>query len=427
MKRYGAFCALIWFIGAQAAAQPEVEVVSDQARAVFDRSRDRLLQVRMIDRGTEAQASIGSGWIASGDGLAVTNYHVVSQFVLEPERYQVEFVRSDGTRGPLAVLAVDVLHDLALVRMPGADLPFLKLHEGTLRKGDRGFAMGNPHDLGLTIVEGTYNGLVEYTLNEQFHFTGAINAGMSGGPAVTADGRVFGVNVANLRDGQLVSFLVPVRFARELLALAPKEAPDPQSLRGSVERQLLARQEALIARIGNAPLPVAAFGRYTVPDSLGTYMRCWGDSDLDRTLPYEISTKQCDAQGALFVSGSFDTGDLRYRHELVKSSRLGTLRFSSLYERSFNKPFPERGGTREDVTSFRCSERFVTVSSGTMRVAMCLRAYRKLKGLYDLRLKLATLDRNDEGLQSWFTVDGVSFDNGLKLAQRYLETFRWTN
>lgn len=86
MKRYGAFCALICFIGAQAAAQPEVEVVSDQARAVFDRSRDRLLQVRMIDRGTEAQASIGSGWIASGDGLAVTNYHVVSQFVLEPER-----------------------------------------------------------------------------------------------------------------------------------------------------------------------------------------------------------------------------------------------------------------------------------------------------------------------------------------------------
>ena len=127
------------------------------------------------------------------------------------------------------------------------------------------------------------------------------------------------------------------------------------------------------------------------------------------------------------MSGSFDTGDLRYRHELVKSSRLGTLRFSSLYERSFNKPFPERGGTREDVTGFRCSERFVTVSSGTMRVAMCLRAYRKLKGLYDLRLKLATLDRNDEGLQSWFTVDGVSFDNGLKLAQRYLETFRWTN
>lgn len=427
MKRYAALWALLCFACAPAAAQPDIEVVSDQARAVFDRSRDRLLQVRMIDRSTEAQASIGSGWIASGDGLAVTNYHVVSQFVLEPDRYVVEFVRSDGTRGPLSVLAVDVLHDLAVVRMPGAGLPALRLNEDALRKGDRGFAMGNPHDLGLTIVEGTYNGLVEYTLNEQYHFTGAINAGMSGGPAVTADGRVFGINVANLRDGQLVSFLVPVKFARDLLALAPQETPEPQSLRGTVERQLLARQEALVGRVGAAPLPTSAFGRYTVPDSLGPYMRCWGDSDLDRTLPYEISTKQCDAQGTVFVSGSFDTGDLRYRHELVKSRKLGTLRFSSLYERSFSKPFPERGGTREDVTRFRCHEQFVTVNGGTMRVATCLRAYKRLKGLYDLRLKLATLDRTDEGLQSWFTADGVSFDNGLKLAQRYIEAIRWTN
>jgi hypothetical protein len=250
---------------------------------------------------------------------------------------------------------------------------------------------------------------------------------MSGGPAVTPDGQVFGVNVANLRDGQLVSFLVPVRFARELLALAPHEAPEPQLLRGTVERQLLARQEALVARIGAAPLPVSSFGRYTVPDALGPFMRCWGDSNLDRTLPYEIATKQCDAQGTIFISGNFDTGDVRYRHELLKSSKLGTIRFSSLFERSFNKPFPERGGTREDVTRFRCHEQFVTSTGGTMRVAMCFRAYKRLKGLYDLRLKLATIDRTDEGLQSWFTVDGVSYDNGLKLAQRYLEAIRWTN
>ncbi len=427
MTRCAALLALLCLVAVPVLAQPEAAPVSDQARAVFERSRDRLLQVRMIDRSTQAQASIGSGWIASSDGLAVTNYHVVSQFVLEPERYVVEFVRSDGTRGPLSVVAVDVLHDLAVVRMPGTNLPALRLNDDSLRKGDRGFAMGNPHDLGLTIVEGTYNGLVEYTLNEQFHFTGAINAGMSGGPAVTADGRVFGVNVANLRDGQLVSFLVPVKFARDLLALVPRETPEPQSLRGTVERQLLARQENLVARISAAPLPQSAFGRYTVPDSLGPYMRCWGDSDLDRTLPYEISTKQCDAQGTIFISGNFDTGDLRYRHELVKSSKLGAIRFSSLYERSFNKPFPERGGTREDVTRFRCHEQFVAATGGTLRVAMCLRAYKRLKGLYDLRLKVATLDRTDEGLQSWFTVDGVSFENGLKLAQRYLEAIKWTN
>ena len=63
---------------------------------------------------------------------------------------------------------------------------------------------------------------------------------MSGGPAVTPEGLVFGVNVANLRDGQLLSFLVPVKFVRDLLARAPRTAPEPKTLRATVERQLLA-------------------------------------------------------------------------------------------------------------------------------------------------------------------------------------------
>ena len=41
-----------------------------------------------------------------------------------------------------------------------------------------------------------YNGLVERSYNERIHFTGALNPGMSGGPAVTADGRVVGINVS---------------------------------------------------------------------------------------------------------------------------------------------------------------------------------------------------------------------------------------
>ena len=413
-----------------AADTPPPEVVtaevSAQAQAVFDRARDQLLQVRMIDRGTQAQTSIGSGWIASPDGLAITNYHVVSQFVLDPDRYTVEFVRSGGSRGPLTVLAVDVVHDLALVRMAGDKLPALQLASTALRKGDRGFSMGNPHDLGLTIVEGTFNGMTEFTLTEQFNFTGAINAGMSGGPAVTLDGRVFGVNVANLRDGQLLSFLVPVRFVQELLARAPRAAPDPRTLRSMVERQLLDRQTDLFTRIAAQPMPVAPFGRYSVPDSLGTFMRCWGESGPDRTKPYEQAFKTCDAQGSIYIDGNFDTGGVRFRHELLKSKTLGWLRFSSLYQRSFTRDTPEGDTTREDVTPFRCHERFVTHDGGTMRAVFCARAYKRLSGLYDVRLKLATLDSTHEGLLSWLAVDGVSLERGLAFGKRYLEAVRWT-
>lgn len=408
-------------------AQTEIsEPLSERARAVFDRSRDKVLQIRILHRDTQAQTVIGSGWVATSNGLAITNYHVVSEYVAEPDRYQVEYVRSDGMRGDLQVLAVDIIHDLALVSLKGTALPAFTISERALKKGDRGFSMGNPHDLGLTIVEGTFNGKVEFTLNDQFHFTGAINAGMSGGPAVTADGRVFGVNVAALRDGQLVSFLVPAKYVVELLNRAPKSAPDPAKLKDEVENQLLTRQDSVFAALLTQPLNTSTFGRYTVPDTFGVYMRCWGGSEIDRSKPYEIAYKNCDAQSDVFVSEELDTGGLNFRHELIVGKRLDTLRFSSLYRNNFAKSFPEGPATKQDVTKFRCQEDFVTSQSGMLRAVLCLRAHRRFKGLFDMRLKFASLDRNTEGLQSWLSVDGISYANGMSLSKRFLEAIRWT-
>jgi hypothetical protein len=411
-----------------ATGQPaEPPPLSAQARAVFERARDKLLQIRIVERNTQAQATIGSGWLAGADGRVVTNYHVVSRYVTEPERYRVEFVRSDGSVGPLEVLAVDVVEDLAVARMALRGLPAFALAEGELRKGDRGFAMGNPHDLGLTIVEGTHNGLVENTLTERYHFTGAINEGMSGGPAVTPEGRVYGVNVAKMRDNNLVSFLVPARFVRALLARAPAAAPDAEALRASVARQVLERQDGLLAAILGRPLPASPMGRYTVPDSLGSYMRCWGDTTTERSKPYLSTYKVCDAQASLFLSDELDTGGLAFGHVLVSGTKLDPLRFATLLERTFaSVPSSAGMGSKEDLTPMRCRERFVNPASGTVRAAVCLRAYRRLEGLYDLRVKLATLDRPREGLVSWLAADGLSFDNALKLAQRYIESVRWT-
>lgn len=401
--------------------------LSAQARAVFESARDKLLQIRIVERSTRAQTNIGSGWLAGADGQVVTNYHVVSRYVTEPERYRVEFVRSDGAVGPLVVLAVDVAEDLALARMPLRSLPAFALAEGGLRKGDRGFAMGNPRDLGLTIVEGTHNGVVENILAERFHFTGAINEGMSGGPAVTPDGRVYGVNVAKMSDNNLVSFLVPARFVRALLARAPAEPPDAEALRASVARQLLERQDALVAGILGRPMPASPMGRYTVPDSLGTYMRCWGDTTTERSLPYVRTYKMCDAQASLFLSDDLDTGGLAFGHSLLTGTGLDRVRFLSLLERSYSAlPSADREGSKDNLTPMRCHDRFVNLGSGTVRAAVCLRAYRRLDGVYDLRVKLATLDQPREGLVSWLTADGLSFDNALKLAQRFIESVRWT-
>ncbi len=91
--------------------------LSASARRLYDFGRPRLLQVRTLLRDQDSQASVGSGSLVGPDGLILTNYHVVSQVALEPQRYRLNYQTVDGAKGALQLIAFDVVHDLALVRM----------------------------------------------------------------------------------------------------------------------------------------------------------------------------------------------------------------------------------------------------------------------------------------------------------------------
>jgi S1-C subfamily serine protease len=194
---------------------------SSTAEGIYASAPPRLLQIRTLVADAGRQISIGSGFLVSPDGLAITNYHVVSQAALEPKTYRLEYVAADGSHGDVSLLGVDLPNDLAIIRLDKQAAPFFGFDNtavaGGLPKGERLYSMGNPLDLGFTIIEGTYNGLVEHSYNDRIHFSGALNPGMSGGPTVNGEGLVVGINVATRRGGQLVSFLVPARFAAALL------------------------------------------------------------------------------------------------------------------------------------------------------------------------------------------------------------------
>jgi len=223
-------------IDAEIAAQE----LSGEAKIRLDAARDAVVQIRGFLGGSESSAFHGSGF-AVGDGRrVVTNYHVVAPAVLYPQQYRLEYLAGDGRTGPLHVLAIDVRNDLAVVVGEDLELPALRLRDEIPAQGERAWCIGFPLNLGLTITEGVANGLVENSLEQRIHYTGAINGGMSGGPALDRRGRAYGVNVSLVTGRQLVGFVVPAKHIPPLLARA--KLPLERSLSARQLRQLVTGQ-----------------------------------------------------------------------------------------------------------------------------------------------------------------------------------------
>jgi serine protease Do len=396
---------------------------SSAAQHLYASAKNDILQVRSLLKSGRTQSSVGSGFLIGTSNLVVTNYHVVSQFALDPDTYVGEWVDTSGQRGNVELLAVDVLHDLAVLRVSRNGTGFFKMPEqlARLTQGQYLYSMGNPLDLGFAISEGAYNGVIARSFYDQLMFTGPINSGMSGGPSVTVDGSVAGVNVSKRLDGELVSFLVPARFAQDLLRKVEQQAKAPADFTSVVASQLLSHQRAMVDQLLSSPLSLKPMGPYQVPVRESEQMRCWGRSNVKADKPFTVDDASCAMESAIFVSGSLQTGQLSIRHQFIRGTGLDKLRFAQLASASFkNEHFGSNKDTR--LTGPNCTEDFVKNKNLPLRAVLCVRAYRKFAGLYDFALLTATTDQGLMSLQSRLDARGVSYDNGMRLSRVFLES-----
>ena len=396
---------------------------STAAQKLYSSAKNDILQVRSLLKSGRTQSSVGSGFLIGTSNLVVTNYHVVSQFALDPDTYVGEWVDTSGRHGNVELLAVDVLHDLAVVRVSRQGTGFFNLPEplATLTQGQYLYSLGNPLDLGFAISEGAYNGVITRSFYDQLMFTGPINAGMSGGPSVTVNGAVAGINVSKRLDGELVSFLVPARYAQQLLKRVALQTAPPKDFKAVIAEQLLQHQHAMVDQLLATPLSLKAMGPYQVPVRESDQMRCWGRSNVKADQPFTVDETSCAMEAAIFVSGSLQTGQIEIRHQFMRASGLDALRFSQLASASFKN---EQFGSSKDarLTGPVCTEQFVKNRSLPLRAVLCVRAYRKFAGLYDFALLTASTDSATMSLQSRLDARGVSYDNGLRLARVFLDT-----
>ncbi|MGI4852274.1 MAG: Do family serine endopeptidase [Janthinobacterium lividum] len=160
------------------------------------------------------QSSLGSGVLVRADGVVITNDHVIKQ------AKQIKVVLSDGREFEAEVIVRDVRTDLAALKLKTEDknLPFLELRDADeLQVGDIVLAVGNPFGFGQTVTMGIISGLARTEVGIKdfrslIQTDAAVNPGNSGGPLITLDGRVVGINTAifsNTGASIGISFAIP--------------------------------------------------------------------------------------------------------------------------------------------------------------------------------------------------------------------------
>jgi len=404
--------------GTAAAQEP-----TSTAVGVFRRFAPAVVTIQTSEIGSGAKESLGTGFYVSGSGDLITNFHVIAERVHHPQRYKVELLTKGGARSPVELVAIDVVHDLALLRTDHTPALWLPLQGPPLEQGARLYSLGNPFELGLSIVEGTYNGLLEHSLYQKIHFTGALNPGMSGGPTITESGAVVGINVSTA--GNEVSFLVPAARAAELLARGTTaDYQTPGDFLDVVSSQLLANQEAYLAPLFGDSVPTTRLGDFLLPTTPAPFFNCWGDADRSPSRTYETVDHYCSTDDYLFISGSQSSGIVEFEHRLLTSDELSRFRFYNLYSDHFHHQGGSLDAGDDELTDYSCRSRNIRHDELTLRAVVCVRGYRRMPGLYDAVITAASLGEPHSGLVSTLTLSGVSFENVRRLAERYLRSIR---
>lgn len=407
-------------------AEPKPQELSRDASRIYARAKGSLFQVRVLTASGRSQANTGSGFVVSSDGLAITNYHVVAKLVLDPSRYVAEAVSTAGDRDDITVLKVDVLHDLALIRInQRRDWPPFRISSKPLAQGERIYSMGNPLDLGFALSEGAFNGVITRPYYPRILFSGAINSGMSGGPAVDESGDVIGVNVSKRLNSEQISFLVPAQFVRVLIDRGAnvKEQPTQQEFHKEIMQQLTLHQNMMTEQLLKSPLATRVMGGYAAPINEMQGIRCWADDASRPQLNYQYSRLDCRTESVIWVAEALSAGSINVRHEYLVAERLDSFRFLQVYSNAYKN---ETFGSDKDRhrTGPECTDAFVKgagMHSVPVRAVVCLRALRKFEGLYDFALMAATVDDSRSGLQTRMDASGVTLENGQRIVKAFLD------
>jgi len=157
----------------------------------------------------------GSGFFLHSHNFIITNEHVVRG------QAEVRVDLQDHSPELVPVLYLDPKHDLAFIQRPDNwDLPEIELlSDQKLKQGDKIVALGHPYGMTFIASQGIVSKARSIENGVSYIQTDApIHPGNSGGPLITKDGLVAGVNTFVVKGNSNLGFALPVSYLHTALA-----------------------------------------------------------------------------------------------------------------------------------------------------------------------------------------------------------------
>lgn len=406
-------------------------LAEETAKELFDQNAPMVFQVKIIDKVSGNKEVIGSGFQVSPTGVVATNYHVVSHYILEKEKYAIELIDHEENRIDASIINFDIVHDLALLQVEGLPEKTFQLNDEEIANGSRIYSMGNPHDLGMTIIEGNYNGLVEGSRYRKYLFSGSLNGGMSGGPALNGAGEIIGVNVS--KGGEQISFLVPVKHLMDLMTLG-YEPLDDEEYNNQALDFLIKDQNEYFAMLNDIDWLTRGIHSFELPDKIHDSLKCWGHTLEKKKKLYDETHRHCRTEDRIYLKSGFYTGKFSFDYEVISTDELNTLQFFSLLEKNYVISRFSNNNDKDDTTNFECVTSFMRLGDKTenkdktWKVTTCIREYIKYRGLYDAGIIAMQADTEGDrpvSIKIYVETTGIDKNNISNLHGKFLRSIKW--
>ena len=416
------FIALLHLISSLAMA--DAPTVSSK---LITRVFDEVYQIKTATDANAPKSSYGSCFVVDQAGLLVTNFHVVSSSLHEPDKYHLYLLDGDHTL-PAEVVAFDAVNDLAIVHVEKTFSKTVRFAANLPDPGDKIYSIGWPEDLNKAVSEGNFNGIMTAGPYRKLQLSIPLNSGMSGGPTINESGEVIGVNVSLRVDSQSLAFAIPREQIRSLLKKSRSSFSRIDD-RAAFDEEMRAQIEQVQEHLSNILLKggtnLVNLGGWRVRKP-AQMVKCWRSQESGPRDQTSLTTEHCYLPGSTPVRSDLETGTFHLKYQVIENHNLNRIQLANTVSRAvagfgFNQlEFIEKLSTK-----IKCKQLDLNNAHKVpFRAHYCVNGYVPYAEAYNLEFEVVTLKDDADVLIMAGSFLGFSSHNSLEILRYLINSIR---